>query len=67
MNKTEELVLSVVDEDIAANFEDGNFALNLPMQIHLCRHLKIMTEKLTSLCEVRDNNSGKCPNGSCSD
>lgn len=38
MNKTETLVLSVVDRDIAEGFEnagEGNFALRLPLQIHL--------------------------------
>jgi len=70
MNKTEKLILSVVDEDIAENFEgseDGSFALYLPLQIHLCRHLKIIAEKLTSVRKARDDNSGNCSNGSGSD
>jgi hypothetical protein len=49
MNKTEKLVLESVDKDIADHFSDGDFALNIPMQIHICRYLKKITEQLSSV------------------
>jgi hypothetical protein len=51
----EKLDLNSIDKDIADLFAEsgsGTFAIRLPMQIHVCRYLKKISEQLTLVSKV---------------
>lgn len=63
----ENLVLGAVDKDIAesfAQYDSGTFALQLPMQIHMCRYLKTISKQLAVICKKNGAHGANGSSGS---